>query len=171
MTRETVQLERPPIGPDECPIARTLSLLGHKWTLLVMREALFGTARFDDFQAKLRIPRPVLSERLALLTEHGLLVREPYRDEGQRSRAAYRLTDKGADLLPVLIALVGWGNRHLSSDAGPTLLVTHRGCGAPVGAELRCEEGHALTAPAGLEVRSGPGARRAGPERSAKASP
>ena len=151
-------------------MARTLALLGQKWTLLIMREALYGVTRFDDFQARLRIARPVLSERLALLTEHGLLAREPYRSERQRPRQAYRLTDKGSDLLPVLIALVGWGNRHLSGDAGPTLLVTHRGCGAPVRAELRCGEGHAPTAPAELEVRAGPGAERSAQEPSPKAS-
>lgn len=134
--------------------------LGQKWTLLILREALYGVSRFDDFQANLNIPRPVLSNRLALLTTHGLLVRESYQDEGQRVRKAYHLTEKGADLLPALIALMQWGDRYLADSAGPAVLLSHKGCGAHVRAELTCTSGHQIETTAELKAQAGPGAKR-----------
>ena len=153
--------ERSQVNRGQCSIARTLGLLGQKWTLLILREALYGVSRFDDFQANLKIPRPVLSDRLALLSKHGLLVREPYRDEGQRVRHGYRLTEKGADLLPTLVALMQWGDRYLADGAEPAVLLTHKGCGTHVRAELTCTSGHRIETTAELEARAGPGAKGA----------
>ncbi len=153
--------ERPKVSRGQCSIARTLGLLGQKWTLLILREAMYGVSRFDDFQANLNIPRPVLSDRLALLTAHGLLAREPYQDEGQRVRQAYRLTGKGADLLPALIALMQWGDRYLADSAGPAVLLSHKECGASVRAELTCTAGHQIGTIAELKAQAGPGAKRA----------
>jgi DNA-binding HxlR family transcriptional regulator len=130
---------------DDGSIRRALEVAGNRSALLIMREACYGTTRFDDFAARAGISEPVAATRLRDLVEHGLLRREPYRDPGQRTRMAYRLTDMGAGLLPVLIALQDWGDRWLTGtrgDALPAPALRHRGCGAPVMAELRCAAGH-----------------------------
>lgn len=153
--------ERPGVGRSQCSIARTLTLLGQKWTLLILREALYGVSRFDDFRANLELPRPVLSDRLALLVTHGLLAREPYQDEGKRVRQGYRLTEKGADLLPALVALMQWGDRYLADSTGPAVLLAHKGCGANVRAELTCTSGHRIGSISELKAQAGPGAEGA----------
>src|SRR5882757_41690 len=90
---------------DNCTIGRAMGILGEKWTLLVLREIFMGVRRFDDMRVRTRIPRQVLTTRLATLVEQGLLRREPYRDPGACVRDEYRLTEKGLDLYPVLVAL------------------------------------------------------------------
>lgn len=130
---------------DDSSIRRALEVAGNRSALLIMREACYGTTRFDDFAARAGISEPVAATRLRDLVEHGLLRREPYRDPGQRTRMAYRLTDMGAGLLPVLIALQDWADRWLAGaadDALPAAALRHRDCGAPVLAELRCAAGH-----------------------------
>jgi DNA-binding HxlR family transcriptional regulator len=132
---------------DDSSIRRALEVAGNRSALLIMREACYGTTRFDDFAARAGISEPVAATRLRDLVEHGLLRREPYRDPGQRTRMAYRLTEMGAGLAPVLVALQDWGDRWLASPAGsgdtrPAAALRHRGCGAPVTAELRCAAGH-----------------------------
>jgi DNA-binding HxlR family transcriptional regulator len=144
---------------ERCSIRRALEVAGNRSALLIMREAFYGTTRFDDFAGRAGISEPVTATRLRDLVDHGLLRREPYRDPGQRTRMAYRLTEMGADLLPVLIALMNWGDRWLSDGAAP-IAVRHRGCGAPVRAELRCATGHRLEA-ADLELSAGSTAGRA----------
>ncbi len=156
----TTLAARPNIPRGQCSIARALELLGQKWTLLVLREALYGVSQFEDFQANLNIPRPVLSDRLGLLTTHGLLVREPYQNEGQRIRQAYRLTKKGADLLPALVALMQWGDHYLADSAEPPVRLSHQGCGAPIQVGLTCTSGHPVETTAELEVRVGLGVKR-----------
>ena len=144
-----------------CSIAGTLEVVGEKWTLLVLREAFYGVRRFEDFQRAVGCARNVLSARLTTLVEHGLLRREAYREPGRRARAEYRLTEKGRELLPAVIALMQWGDRWTAGPAGPAVVVTHRGCGAEVRAELTCAAGHRdLTARETLPV-PGPGAVRA----------
>lgn len=155
----TTLSSRPNVSRSQCPIARTLGLLGQKWTLLVLREAFYGTTRFDDFQTNLKVPRPVLSDRLTLLVTHKLLVQEPYQDAGQRVRQGYRLTQKGADLLPALVSLMQWGDRYLVDRAGPSVSLLHKGCGAQVRTELRCASEHVLKTAAELEVLAEPGAK------------
>jgi DNA-binding HxlR family transcriptional regulator len=130
---------------ERCSIRRALEVAGNRSALLIMREAFYGTTRFDDFAGRAGISEPVTATRLRDLVDQGLLRREPYRDPGQRTRMAYRLTDMGADLLPVLIALLNWGDRWLA-DGAPPVAVRHRGCGGPVQAELRCAMGHQLGA-------------------------
>jgi DNA-binding HxlR family transcriptional regulator len=144
---------------ERCSIRRALEVAGNRSALLIMREAFYGTTRFDDFAGRAGISEPVTATRLRDLVDHFLLRREPYRDPGQRTRMAYHLTDMGADLLPVLIALMNWGDRWLSDGAAP-LSVRHRDCGDPVRAELRCTQGHQLTA-ADLRLSAGSGARPA----------
>ena len=124
---------------------------------LILREAFYGTDRFDDFAARAGVSEPVAAARLRELVEDGLLEREDYREPGQRTRQRYRLTDKGADLLPVLVALMQWGDRWLDERGGPVEL-RHSDCGETVTAELRCAAGHRVTPPE-LSL-STPGRRR-----------
>lgn len=115
------------IGEQPCSIARTLSVIGDRWTLLVLREAFLRTRRFEDFQAHLGATRHVLSDRLQKLVENGILERLPY--QARPPRFEYKLTAKGRDLYPVIVALLGWGDRWMTDAAGPPIELVHRGCG------------------------------------------
>ena len=145
---------------DNCTIAATLGVLGEKWTFIVLRDVFLGIRRFDDFIEHTSIPRQVLSNRLATLVDEGLLRREAYQEPGERARYEYRLTDKGMDAYPILIALREWGDKYTADQAGPPLLTIHRDCGASVGVLLRCAAGHELTSPREVVPRPGPSARR-----------
>lgn len=104
-----------------CPIARSLDVVGDPWTLLVVREAFFGTTRFEDFRRNLTIPRATLSARLSTLVEHGVL--ERLVDADAPSRPRYELTTKGRDLGPVMVSLLQWGDRWSGLDDRPVTLV------------------------------------------------
>jgi DNA-binding HxlR family transcriptional regulator len=125
-----------------CSVARSLEIVGKPWVLLVLREAFYGLRRFGEMQDHLGVSRSVLAARLDGMVADGLLERRPYREEGQRERAEYVLTQKGRDLYPVIVALRQWGDAHLAGSEGPPVHVEHAGCGAPVRAELRCTAGH-----------------------------
>ncbi|MEW9550121.1 winged helix-turn-helix transcriptional regulator [Nonomuraea sp. NPDC050783] len=148
-----------PFRVDNCSIERTLDIVGEKWTFLVLREAFSGVRRFADMQAVTGAPRQVLSARLARLVEEGLLRKEPYREPGQRQRDEYRLTDKGRDLYPLLVALMHWGDKYLADEEGPPVLLTHRDCGAPIELRFRCTEGHEVAGPREVTPLPGGGAR------------
>ncbi|MET7464670.1 helix-turn-helix domain-containing protein [Nonomuraea sp. NPDC005501] len=148
-----------PFRAENCSIERTLEVVGEKWTFLVLREAFRGVRRFADMQAATGAPRQVLSARLARLVEEGLLRKEPYREPGQRQRDEYRLTDKGRDLYPLLVALMHWGDKYLADAGGPPILLTHRDCGAAIELHLRCEEGHDVAGPRQVTALPGEGAR------------
>jgi DNA-binding HxlR family transcriptional regulator len=143
-----------------CPIAATLAIVGEKWTFLVLREAFNGVRRFGDMQRRTQMPRQVLSDRLARLVAEGLLARVPYQDEGQRARYEYRLTGKGLDLYPALVALMDWGSKYAIGPEGPQIQLTHRDCGAAAGLQLTCAEGHTLGSAREVTPVPGPGARR-----------
>ena len=130
---------------DDCTIAKSLDVVTTRSAFLILREAFYGTTRFDDFAKRVGISEPVTAARLRELVVQGLLEREDYREPGQRTRKRYRLTAKGADLFPALVALMQWGDRWLDGDGGPVEL-RHRDCGAPVGVELRCGGGHVVRA-------------------------
>ncbi|PZG07205.1 transcriptional regulator, partial [Micromonospora craterilacus] len=132
---------------DNCTVARAMEILGEKWTLVVLREVFSGVRRFDDMRVRTGVPRQVLTNRLATLVDQGVLRREPYREPGTRLRHEYRLTAKGLDLWPVLVAVLAWGDRYLADPEGPPLSVGHRDCGADVHIELHCAAGHHLTEP------------------------
>jgi DNA-binding HxlR family transcriptional regulator len=132
---------------SRCSVAGTLAVVGEKWSLLVLREAFLGVRRFADFQRILGAPKAVLSDRLATLVEQEILARVPYQADGERQRHEYRLTDKGRDLYPTLVALMQWGDRYLVADAPPPVALEHRDCGAAVHLELRCEAGHSVAGP------------------------
>ncbi|MEV6344565.1 helix-turn-helix domain-containing protein [Actinoplanes sp. NPDC051851] len=137
-----------------------MEILGEKWTMVVLREVFSGIRRFDDMRVRTGIPRQVLANRLSALVGHGVLRREPYREPGARVRHEYRLTEKGFDLYPVMIALAGWGDRYLADPEGPPIRLVHRDCGAGVDAELRCADGHPVTDHRAILPRPGPGAKR-----------
>jgi DNA-binding HxlR family transcriptional regulator len=123
-----------------CPIEKTMTLLGTKSAMLMMREAYYGTTRFDDFARRVGITKAATSARLGELVDLGLLTRRPYQEPGQRSRDEYVLTDAGTDFMPVVWAMFEWGRVHL--PGGDRLRLTHRGCGADATVEIRCTEGH-----------------------------
>lgn len=127
---------------ENCSIRRTLDIVGEKWTLLVLREAFYGARRFADFHRALGCARNILSARLKTLVDEGILAQEPYREPGSRSRFEYRLTGKGLELFPALVALMQWGDRWTADPDGPPVQVRHRSCGQQVAAELRCAAGH-----------------------------
>lgn len=144
----------------DCTIGAALAIVGEKWTFLVLREAFNGVRRFDDIRSRTGAPRQVLSDRLSRLVAEELLRKVPYREPGQRARGEYRLTQKGLELYPVIVALMEWGNKYAAGPAGPTAALTHRGCGAPVRLELACDEGHRLASAREVTPVPGPGARR-----------
>jgi DNA-binding HxlR family transcriptional regulator len=117
---------------DPCSIARTLGVVGERWTILILREAFFGASRFAEFRDRLGVAPDVLSDRLATLVEFGVMSREPYREPGARSRFAYRLTPAGRELQVVLSALQQWGDEHLPRPEGPTMFRRVRGTDGPV---------------------------------------
>ena len=121
-----------------CSVARTLDIVGERWTLLVLRDAFNGKRRFEEFTASLPVARNVLSKRLATLVEHGVLERRRYQERPERFE--YRLTSAGRELYPVLIGLLQWGDRHLAGEDGPPLVVTHRGCTGHPESRVVCSE-------------------------------
>ena len=145
---------------DNCTISRAMAILGEKWTVVVLREVFSGIRRFDDMRVRTGIPRQVLTNRLASLVEHGVLRRVPYREPGARLRHEYRLTGKGLDLYPMLIAVAEWGNRHLADPEGPPIRYEHRDCGGDVRVEMVCAAGHTVADQRDVAPRPGPGARR-----------
>ena len=124
-----------------CTIAKTLDLVSSRSAFLILREAFYGTTRFDDFAERVGISEPVAAARLKELVEVGLLERRPYQEPGQRTRLEYRLTEMGADFFPALVALMQWGDRWLE-PAGVEL--RHKACGGSVRAELRCDQDHRI---------------------------
>ncbi|WP_227980507.1 winged helix-turn-helix transcriptional regulator [Nocardia spumae] len=119
-----------------CSVARTVDLIGDWWTPLVLREAYYGTTRFDDFERTLGLSRNVLTQRLNRLVEEDMLSKAPYQDRPVRHE--YLLTDKGRDFFPVLAAMMAWGDRWLAPEAGPPVVVHHDACGHDTRAEVVC---------------------------------
>ena len=121
----------------DCTIARTLSVIGDRWTLLVLRDAFLGQRRFEQFQQSLGITRHRLADRLARLVKHGVLRRERY--QTRPPRFEYRLTEKGIDLYGVVVSIAAWGDRHMAGRKGPPIERVHRGCGHVATLQLTCE--------------------------------
>ena len=143
-----------------CTIGAAVGIIGERPTFLLLREAFSGVRRFDDMQRRTGMPRQVLSDRLARLVTEGLLRKVPYRESGQRRRYEYRLTAKGLDLYPVLVALMQWGDRYAAGPAGPQVLLRHRDCGEPVELHLSCRAGHSVDSAREVTPVPGPGARK-----------
>jgi DNA-binding HxlR family transcriptional regulator len=147
------------LAEENCSIARPASLLGDRWTLVILRQAFSGIKRYEDFQTTLGISRSLLSERLGRLVDAGILRREPYKD-AIRTRERYRLTEMGLDLYPVLMALREWGDRYMA-EGGPPLQVRHRGCGGEPRIHLRCDRCGAEVGARDAEPKPGPGLKAA----------
>jgi DNA-binding HxlR family transcriptional regulator len=146
------------LDQEACSIARTVSAIGDRWTLLVLRDCFLGVRRFDAFEARLGITRHVLASRLGKLVAAGILHKKPYQERPKRFE--YRLTPKGLDLYPVMMALVHWGDVHMVDRRGRPLLHRHDACGKLFDPVLTCSEcGTPLHAQA-VHVHAGPGAAR-----------
>lgn len=157
-----MDVDRAQFSADNCSVKRALDVVGEKWTLLVLREAFYGARRFEEFQAHVGCARNILSERLNTLVEAGVMTRVPYREPGQRERQEYRLTEKGRDLLPAVVALMQWGDKWEADEQGPPVVITHRDCGHPVELLLRCSHDQTELTARDTQPRPGPGARLAG---------
>ncbi|MEO6124422.1 MAG: helix-turn-helix domain-containing protein [Ilumatobacteraceae bacterium] len=150
-------MKRSSVAHLQCSIAQTLEIVGEWWSLLVVRNISFGQRRFEGIQADLGIARNVLSDRLVTLVDHGVLEKVKYQDGPERYE--YRLTDKGKDLMPVLLALMAWGDKWAAPDGKP-MIVTHKDCGHVATPTVCCSHcggeldwGHTRIGP-------GPGRRR-----------
>jgi DNA-binding HxlR family transcriptional regulator len=144
---------------DTCSIARTLALIGDRWTLLVLRDVANGVGRFDELANHLGIARNVLSRRLTRLVQGGLVRRIAYREAGARERHEYRLSGPGRELMPILLAFMDWGDRNLAGPEGPPAVVRHADCGARIRVSVTCEQGHELGDRPRVLVEPGPGSR------------
>jgi DNA-binding HxlR family transcriptional regulator len=139
-----------------CSVARALEVIGEWWTLLIVREAFFGTERFSDFEDRLGIAKNVLSERLSKLVQSGVMTRTAA--NGRGNPQIYRLTEMGRDLLPIVVALMQWGDKWINRETGAPIRVIERKTGRPVcPVELRGEGGTSLRLE-DLRVATGPGA-------------
>ncbi|MFD4606255.1 winged helix-turn-helix transcriptional regulator [Streptomyces sp. NPDC058464] len=144
---------------ENCPAQRALDVLGEKWTLLILHNAANGVRRFGDFHRHIGLSEAVLSDRLRKLTSAGILETAPYQEPGSRSRNEYRLTHKGWDLWPILMALAQWGEQHARGPEGPVLDIRHTDCDAPVRVVVECSVEHSTLTPGEVTARLGPGAR------------
>jgi DNA-binding HxlR family transcriptional regulator len=139
-----------------CSVARTLEVVGEWWSLLIVRDALLGVRRFDDFQQRLGISRNILTQRLQRLVEQGILERVPYQDNPPRHE--YRPTEKGRDLWLVVSAMRQWGDKWEPLEAGPASELVHRsGCGQKMSVVPTCSECGAVVDSRDLRVVAGPG--------------
>ena len=139
-----------------CSIAGALEVVGERWSLLIVRDVFLGLRRFDQIQANLGIARNVLQARLARLVEHGVLERVRYQERPPRFE--YRLTEKGIDLWPTVVALMQWGDRHAAPADGPAVLLEHRDCGGTVDAHRICARCGERLAARDSRALPGPGA-------------
>jgi DNA-binding HxlR family transcriptional regulator len=139
-------VERRRIGGANCSVARALAVVGERWSLLIVVEALGGARRFSEFRERLGIASNLLATRLDTLVEAGVMDRIPYQEPGDRQRFEYQLTAQGQDLRPTLIALLEWGDKYLADASGPSIIVRHRStddpCDEPVRIVLECTSGH-----------------------------
>lgn len=127
---------------DHCPVVKAMEVVGTRSAIIIIREALYGTTRFDDFAERVGITEAVTATRLRELTRAGVLAQHPYRVPGQRTRHEYRLTPMGRDLAPVVLGLYQWGARHLSPDGLPPLTFNHHECGEEVSVGMTDAAGH-----------------------------
>ena len=148
-------MQRTDFGEMTCSIARTLDVIGEPWSPLVLRDVWAGFTRFEQIQADLGISRKVLTERLNYLVQRGVLERRPY--DG-RPRYEYVLTEKGAELVQLLMLMAAWGDKWLAGKAGPPVVYRHRACGEISRAGLQCSHCGGWMRAGDVELLPGPGA-------------
>ncbi|MDJ0847808.1 MAG: helix-turn-helix domain-containing protein [Myxococcota bacterium] len=142
------------LGDEQCAVARFLAVLGDRWALLILSDSFLGVRRFETFMERLGIPRTTLTRRLETLCEHGVLERVAYQERPERHE--YRLTAKGLDLYPVMMAMTQWGNRYYADEGGPPILFEHARCGADFVPEVACSECGEVVAPREVRARTRP---------------
>lgn len=143
------------LDQQPCSLARTLAVIGDKWTLLVLRDCFLGVRRFDEFERRLGITRHLLAGRLKKLVEHGVLTKVAYQQRPLREE--YRLTEKGLDLHPAMLALVSWGDRHMAGERGAPVLHIHKGCGKVMSPVTVCSECGEAVGARDVRVEAGAG--------------
>ena len=141
------------LSDQPCSVARSVAVIGDRWTLMLLRDCFLGVRRFEDFERRLGISRSIVAERLKRLVEAGVLRREAYQDRPIRHE--YRLTDKGLGLHPVIMAIVHWGDEHYAGQAGPPLIHRHKACGCDFIPVMTCSECAEPLAARDVEVRPG----------------
>lgn len=139
------------LSDEPCSVARSVAVIGDRWTLMILRDCFLGVRRFDDFERRLGISRSIVADRLKRLVDEGVLRREAYQDRPPRHE--YRLTDKGLALHPVIMAIVHWGDVHYAGEAGPPLIHRHKGCGCDFAPVMTCSECGDAVAARDVEVR------------------
>lgn len=148
------------VGEMPCSVARSLAILGDRWTLLILRNAFLGMRRFDDLQASLGVTRHVLAGRLTRLVETGVLKKDPYQNNPPRYE--YGLTEMGRDLYPVLMALTAWGDKWLDEGKGAPLEYFHKSCGQKFKPVMVCSECREPVLPRDVMPMAGPGLQQVG---------
>ena len=146
---------RPFVGQN-CSIAGALAVIGERWTLLILREVFLGRRRFAEIQRTTGVATNILSDRLETLVERGVLVRRPVAGDGEAHE--YVATAKGADLMPVLLSLIEWGDRYECGPQGPPRVAVHATCGHDAHPHLTCSHCGEKLQPRDVRMRPGPGA-------------
>lgn len=141
---------------EPCSMARTVAVLGDRWTLLILRDCFLRIRRFEEFQARLGLSRAILADRLDKLVQNSVLAKVAYRDKP--ARCEYRLTSKGRALHPVIMAMVHWGDTYLAGPEGRPLLHRHDRCGQLFDPVMTCSECGEAVEPREVGVLPGPGA-------------
>jgi DNA-binding HxlR family transcriptional regulator len=126
------------LADERCSVARSVAVIGDRWTLMLLRDCFLGVRRFEDFERRLGISRSIVADRLKRLVAEGVLRKERYQERPVREE--YRLTDKGLALHPVIMAIVHWGDRFYAGDEGPPLLHRHKACGCDFAPVMTCSE-------------------------------
>ncbi|HYA35236.1 MAG TPA: helix-turn-helix domain-containing protein [Candidatus Binataceae bacterium] len=143
-----------------CSIARTLSVVGDRWTMLIIRDVFLGIRRFEAIQSDLHITPHRLSDRLRKLVSNGILKRVAYEERPRRWE--YRLTEKGIDLYPLIVAMVRWGDRWMAGREGVPVELVHRPCGHAIEPRLTCPECETVIVAREMTARPGPALRKRG---------
>ncbi len=147
------------LAEQQCSIARTVAILGERWTMVILRQAFLGARRFEDYQSGLGIARNMLAERLRTLVDHGILERRGYQEHPPRYE--YRLTRKGLDLYPLLVSLMQWGDRYGEHAAGPPVELVHKPCGHLADPRFTCSHCGGEIDAREMRAQPGPGAQAA----------
>jgi DNA-binding HxlR family transcriptional regulator len=143
------------LSEENCSMARTVSVIGDRWTLLILRDCFLRVRRFEDFQERLGITRPILASRLKKLVDEFVLVKVAYQQRPLRYE--YRLTQKGLDLYPIVMSIVHWGDVYMAGKKGRPLVHTHDLCGKDFDPVMVCSECDEPLNPKQVRVRPGPG--------------